>query len=413
VADLRAAREDLEQVIAEIRDVPGYEDFLAAPSFDDVAGVATEQPLVYVTPADLGGVALVVRGDEVTHVQLEELTVPAVAERVAAYADAYPAREDDHRDPEARRVWRDAVTDVTGWLWSAAMERILDELRPEPRAVLVAGGLLGLLPLHAAWTKDPGYRCALDELTLTYAPNARSLASARELAARPAERILAVPDPTGDLRCAAGEADAAIASFPTRTVLAGAAADPGAVAAALRDCDVAHFACHGFVAPRVPLNSGVTLTGEQPLTLRDIVALDLRMRLVVLSACETLIPGTELPDEVVALPTGLLQAGVGGIVASLWPVDDVATLIVMVEFYRLWRWEQVEPPEALRRAQQWLRDTPNGEIVRIYRAALDERAGWLPSEAADQVLADLQFEDAEKRKYARIDAWAAFAYVGA
>ena len=61
--------------------------------------------------------------------------------------------------------------------------------------------------------------------------------------------------------------------------------------------------------------------------------LQLRVRLAVLSACETAQPGTELPDEVVALPTGLLQAGVAGIVASQWSVPDRATAMLMAEFY--------------------------------------------------------------------------------
>jgi CHAT domain-containing protein len=137
------------------------------------------------------------------------------------------------------------------------------------------------------------------------------------------------------------------------------------------------------------------------------------MRLVVLSACETSIPGAELPDEVVALPTGLLQAGVGGIVASLWRVDDLATLILMIEFYRRWRWDKLDPAVALRGAQQWLRDTPNGVIVQMYHEALDGRAGWLPREAAMTVLSDLMVREASERSHSGIDAWAAFAYVGA
>jgi len=48
----------------------------------------------------------------------------------------------------------------------------------------------------------------------------------------------------------------------------------------------------------------------------------LNVRLAVLSACETGLVGIDLPDEALALPTGLLQAGVASIVASQWIVPD-------------------------------------------------------------------------------------------
>jgi CHAT domain-containing protein len=63
-------------------------------------------------------------------------------------------------------------------------------------------------------------------------------------------------------------------------------------------------------------------------------------------------PGTDLPDEVVALPTGLLQAGVAGIVASQWSVPDRATAMLMAEFYRCWRRDRLAPAAALRAAQR-------------------------------------------------------------
>ena len=84
-------------------------------------------------------------------------------------------------------------------------------------------------------------------------------------------------------------------------------------------------------------------------------------RLATLSACETGMIGTELPDEVVALPTALAQAGFAGVAASLWSVADVSTAMLMERFYRLWREEGLAPALALQEAQRWLRDTTNRE----------------------------------------------------
>jgi CHAT domain-containing protein len=66
--------------------------------------------------------------------------------------------------------------------------------------------------------------------------------------------------------------------------------------------------------------------------------------------------GTGLPDEVIGLPTGLLQAGAAAVIGSLWSVDDLATAVLLARFYRLWRQDGLEMSEALRQAQRWMRD---------------------------------------------------------
>ncbi|MFD1545083.1 CHAT domain-containing protein [Nonomuraea guangzhouensis] len=421
--EIRVAREELEEVIREIQSIPGYEDFLEAPTFDDVADAAEAQPLVYLAATEFGGLALVVRGEDVAHVPLDGLTSPVLYDQVTAYFEAYNAFRAAKDKDAALPAWRAAIDAVTAWLWSDVMGPVVAEVRPASSAVLVAGGLLGLLPLHAAWTPTGDAvsprRYVLDDLVITYAPNARSLSRARELAARPAERLLAVLGPPEARERAFDsapiEAEIVAGHFGENAKVMGGRAGtaPREVGDAMREADVVHFACHGFARPESPLDSGLDLIAGQALTLRDIFPLDLALRLVVLSACETSLPGTELPDEVVALPTGLLQAGVGGVVASLWLIDDLPTLILMIEFYRRWRTEGADPPAALRDAQLWLRDTPNVEIVRMYRQALEAEADWLSREAAITVLSDLLIRPEEERTYSTIDAWAGLAYIGA
>ncbi|MEW1839278.1 hypothetical protein AB0392_15115 [Nonomuraea angiospora] len=53
LAAIRAARKALDEVIDDIRAVPGYEGFLASPAFDDVVRAARRCPLVYLA-AGLG-----------------------------------------------------------------------------------------------------------------------------------------------------------------------------------------------------------------------------------------------------------------------------------------------------------------------------------------------------------------------
>ena len=149
ILDIRAARQELDAVIDEIRAVDGFEDFLAPPTFEDVARAAEPAPVVYLAAAELGGLALVVRGSDIAHLSLEELTAPPLAARVNAHSEmyaAYRANRDGHLTEFAR-----SLDDVCAWLWQVAMGLVLDELGGARHATLVAGGLLGLLPLHAAW----------------------------------------------------------------------------------------------------------------------------------------------------------------------------------------------------------------------------------------------------------------------
>lgn len=419
--EIRAARRELDDVIAEIRTVPGYEHFLAAPTFEDVAHAAQEQPLVYLAAAGPGGLGLVVRGDDVVHVPLPDLTADVVRDRVESYLQPYYAFRTDRKDrlPE----WRAALDAVTKWLWDVAVGPVIEEIQPAPAVVMVAGGLLSLLPLHAAWTDDAtaptGRRYALDTTTFSYVPNARSLAAARDLARESAvDRLLAVvdpprPSPAAPLPLASLEARAAAAGFAgSADLLRGPAATASSVEAALRRAHVVHLACHGFADLDIPLDSGLLLAGQDVLRLRDILALSLRVRLAVLSACETSMPGTELPDEVVALPTGLLQAGVAGIVASMWAVPDPATAMLMTEFYRRWRWDQLPPAMALQQSQQWVRDATNGDKSKAYEDALDSAAGWLPPDVGDAFLDELMAREPDSRDEQGIEAWAAFAHIG-
>jgi hypothetical protein len=55
------------------------------------------------------------------------------------------------------------------------------------------------------------------------------------------------------------------------------------------------------------------------------------------------------------------------VVGSLWPVADALTCALIARFYELWRGDELEPAQALRKAQQWVRDT-----------TISDRAGEIP-----------------------------------
>jgi CHAT domain-containing protein len=288
------------------------------------------------------------------------------------------------------------------------------------QAVLIPGGLLGLLPLHAAWTEDPstptGKRYALDHVYFSYAPSAHALLSVQDGANRPVNSILAVDNPDGTLIFSSEEVAAAVDHFPGdhSVWLIGEAALSKRVREAMARKDVLHFSTHGLAGFSQPLDSFLLLANNERLTLRDILELRLSARMAVLSACETSIPGTRLLDEVVGLPTGFLQAGVAGVVGSLWSVSDASTMMLVARFYDLWRGEGLEPPEALRQAQIWLRDSTNGEKEEYFKHAIEHYQGQprMPGTTAREGLKQIRFADPHERSFTHPFFWAAFSYTG-
>ncbi|NJL10080.1 MAG: CHAT domain-containing protein [Calothrix sp. SM1_7_51] len=116
--------------------------------------------------------------------------------------------------------------------------------------------------------------------------------------------------------------------------------------------------CHGYFEPNSPLDSGLQLA-DANLTLADIIAhFTLKnCRLVTLAACETgLTEFKNTDDEYIGLPSGFLLAGSTNVVSSLWPVNAVATALLMITFYEELQ-KQPNIAIALNTAQRWLRDT--------------------------------------------------------
>jgi hypothetical protein len=356
---LRRAREELAAAVQAVRNLPGHADFLTTGRPVDITAAATGMPLVYVLTHPSGGLALVVRSGEPTLA----LRLPAL--KGDAFEEEYLAFGTGAYDSSDHGRMMQAVDRVTAWLWSAVMGPLLGALPTCNTVRIVPIGPVGLLPLQAAWTPDSsapdGRRYALDTVTITYAPNARAfLTSMRRVRARRAERILAVGDPqpvqSSPLPHAAAEADAVRRLFQHGRLLVHRQATKQELLRALRECDVLHMACHGKANILVPLASALSLADDEPLSLRDILALQLAdLRLAVLSACETAVPGQVLAAEAIGFPAGLVQAGAAGVISSQWRVADASTRALMERFYHLWRNERLEPPEALRRAQLWLR----------------------------------------------------------
>jgi CHAT domain-containing protein len=186
---------------------------------------------------------------------------------------------------------------------------------------------------------------------------------------------------------------------------------------ALDSCNVQHFTCHALADLASPLDSALILADDKPLTLREILAQHpgrpgrAVLRLAVLAACETQVPGQQLPDEVISLPAGLIQAGAAGVIASQWAVPGLATAMLMTRFYQYWKHDQLPPAAALRAAQRWLRDSTNGEKADYFKAAMHDASGPA-SDSARTLWRAIVRKAPGDRAHAHISEWAAFVHTG-
>ncbi len=376
---LRKARTEFDSARDAIRGTPGLAAFLGPPSWSDIAQATENSPLVYLSASTAGGHAIVVRKGRARNIPLPDLDLQQLNDRWQIYAEAYSGRAAD------QRAWRHQLEATTRWLWDAVMGRVLDYLGGEDRAVLIPCGLLGALPLHAAWTPDntttTGRLYAMDRILLTYAPSALALRSAVRSQPVAGETLLVVDDPRRAdlprLDYATTEVRHVTSRFTKKTVLARSVRKDD-VLAALPFAEVLHVVCHGRADIVAPLESALELAVE-PLRLADIMSAGpLDTRLVALSACETASVGITLPDESTSFPTGLLQAGTRAVVGAMWAIPDRSAMMLMARFYELWRSGERSPAEALREAQRWVRDSTNAEK----QAALGESTQPAPASAA-------------------------------
>ena len=121
-----------------------------------------------------------------------------------------------------------------------------------------------------------------------------------------------------------------------------------------------HFACHGILDEKFPLNSGLALTIPEEMEegrdnglfqaweIFEQVRID--ADLVTLSACQTGLGGEMGGEGLIGLTRAFLYAGTKSVLASLWSVADVTTAEFMKRFYGHLKQGSTKD-EALQRAQ--------------------------------------------------------------
>ena len=365
----------LTATLVAIRALEGFASFGLPPNPAELLAEAASGPVVTFTVSAYGSHALLLTEDGTTSLELPGLTYDTLISRINDFYRALHAATDLGVSMLDRIAAQKELLEILGWLWDTAAGPVLDTLGyrqpPPPGAVWprlwwAPGGLLGLLPVHAAGhhaeslAGDRARRTVMDRVVSSWTPTIRALRYARRHpSALPTGRALIVAMPVtpglpdgGELPNVPAEVERVHALLPDAIVLAG----PGitsdgfphgtgitgvptraSVFEHLPGCPIAHFACHGFSNPEDPSNSLLLLQDHDstPLTVASLAPVNLdRAQLAYLSACDTAFTSAAgLIDEAIHLTTAFQLAGFPHVIGTLWQIDDGLAISVADAFY--------------------------------------------------------------------------------
>jgi len=399
----------------------GARGALAQPAIDQVVLTGA---LVAPVTTEFGGLVLVATpGGTVQVIDAPNLTREHIAAVINGQAGAnspigwrgaHGAAGVDH----GLRLVQPALDQIVG---SAVRQGLsLAGVAPGSPVVVMPDGAMALLPMGLA-TGGPGAKTLLEDYEISFAPSLAALDAARgrsRVSARPSLGLLRPPSGAA-LAYAPVEGALVSSNFGADRRQTWDGADRQTLLSALGRHNYWHFATHGGFDWSDPRGSGLLIGADrQILRVADLLEARRRLgapRLVVLSACDTGLSDTvQNADEFTGLPTGFLFAGAAGVVASLWPVNDLSTTLLMSRFYDLHLSGRQRPAQALRGAELWLK-TASASDLRAYIVAKGAAGSLAPDQKTLllDALADASHDDPTAIPFSAPRFWGAFVIYGA
>ena len=353
----RKARE-WDEVLDQVRALPGFGHFLAAVPYADLKSAAADGPVVIVNASSYGCHALIVDpGREQPRVAiLPDLSLEAAAEHANELLAALAGADDPGRSFLDQEKDRRAVLDVLDWLWDVIGGPVLTAVgytgapgagSPWPRVWWCPTGPLAALPIHAAGhhprlrtTATGSADSVPDRVISSYTPTLTALARARQPAAAAPVRHLTVgmPDAPGlpPLPAVPAELKVLARALPPgkdNHQLTGPQATRAEVLAAIAGHSWVHLACHAGQQDADPARSGFALW-DGTATIADLAAQPTQSRdLAFLSACQTAAGSVRHLDEAIHLAAAMQFLGYRHVIATMWTIPDSPAPRVADTFY--------------------------------------------------------------------------------
>ena len=346
-----AARQ-LDELVADIRRLPGLGEFLSQKAVMDLLPGPDDGQVVLVNVCAYRSDALILFSDRTAVVSLPDLSPDTAREQAELLRVALCTLESDRDDVQAQAQ----MLDVLNWLWSAVARPVLAEIPAaadesgKPRLARIywcPSGPLAAMPLHAASPRRAhhaeGQQSVMDLAVSSTISTISALTRARQRLVKSPQgepgRVLlvAMPQTPGglDLPGVAAEADYLAKRYPNLVDPLGPDQTTPAtcltVLSALGSHEWVHFACHAYSDLEAPSRSCLLLQDYQdmPMTVAEIAVQRSRSAdFAFLSACSTATPSGKLTEESIHLSSALQIAGFTHVIGTLWPLcdDDAVTI---------------------------------------------------------------------------------------
>ncbi|KAJ2928584.1 hypothetical protein H1R20_g8491, partial [Candolleomyces eurysporus] len=386
---------DWEERLHSIRKIPGFETLLRPPPLRSLLESLPEEGVVIVVnvfSSRCDALVLIPGLDEPLHIPLPSFSMAKAEElrvRLHSCIQSKNLRihqqgleaDEDRGLSTFRKANRSkgALESTLQELWSLVVRPIFDELgfsvscplllhaqaivaernvmilsifihiqtsvSPKPRVWWCSTGPLALLPLHAAGIyRGPDKVCVADFAISSYTPTVTALLERSKSHGidNPSGGLLAISQPDTPnlppLPGTVGEVSAIQKAFSSRGIKADSLNSQEATVEAtiqgLKDHRCVHFACHASQNAQDPLKSCFYLHDGR-LELSEIIKLRLQNAdFAFLSACQTSAGDEQLSEEVVHLAAGMLAAGYGSVIATMWSIPDSNARVLADGFYR-------------------------------------------------------------------------------
>ncbi|CAE6506556.1 unnamed protein product [Rhizoctonia solani] len=328
-------------LLAEVRRLPDFEDFLQATKANILTRAARNGPIVVINcHADRCDALFIFPGrDDISHLSLPDFT-----QEKAQQARFQIVKSLAHKGIRERGIrtlqqpgHKDRFVSVLLTLWNVIVKPVLDFLgytndvpmENLPHITWCPTGALSFLPLHAAGDYDqPGSRI-FDYVISSYTPTLTALLAGTPRSLNHDCRVLAIGQAATPGRSPLPGTVDELAYMKSHTQnkveyseLIDNQATTTAVLDAMEQHDWVHLACHAHQNVEDPTKSGFFLH-DGTLDLASINRRSFKNKgLAFLSACQTATGDERLPDESIHLASGMLMAGYPSVIATMWSVSD-------------------------------------------------------------------------------------------
>jgi len=383
--ELRRASDRAEQLISQVRQIPGLEGFLMIQPCSILAQASKMGPVIVLIANDELREALAFTdptADTPIRIPLPQLSMEFLKQMSRTVRDDnMRLRRPESADRAGRRRGRNHPSAILKGIWDQIVWPVIDALRLQkrdgrerPRLFWCPTGAFTHLPLHAAGTVG---NCTSYYAVSSYIPTISALLQAQKkqrVFSRDAFKSLLVAEANAPGLASIDDVVQEVKSVTTLLSQTspivvgdldmgrlGNGATKQAVIDNLPEASIVHLACHGQQDPTDPLESGFYLR-DGKLTVSELMKLNLsRASLAFLSACETAKGSTEQPDQVLHLAATMMFVGFPSVIGTMWSMGDIdGPMVAKVVYEELMKEETVNldtVPYALDAAVQMLRQS--------------------------------------------------------